>query len=400
MKKELLESCAAMYRTPAYIFDTDCFRQTIRNLRDSFGKDVGLCYAMKANPFLADRAEKEADRIEICSMGEFQICREKRIEPKKMLISGVMKSPEDLAEILGYCGEDSLYTVESMRQADYLESWSRQREKKIRILLRLSSGNQFGMDEDTLIHLLQKIQNHPYLKIQGIHYFSGTQKQIAKTVGELRKLDDLLKRLEKEYGIQLEELEFGPGLAVAYFDGQKDCIREEIRELSRAIGELRWKGKVTLEMGRAMAASCGTYLTTVKDTKQNGGRNYCIVDGGIHQIHYDGQIRGMYPPSLQVLGEMNEHRQAEDGEDPAKEWCVCGALCTVNDILVQKIKLRNLKEGSILAFEKTGAYAMTEGMGLFLSHALPRIIFYSKKEGYTLARDSQPTYIWNMERRL
>ena len=136
MKKELLESCAAMYRTPAYIFDTDCFRQTIRNLRDSFGKDVGLCYAMKANPFLADRAEKEADRIEICSMGEFQICREKRIEPEKMLISGVMKSPEYLAEILGYCGEDSLYTVESMRQADYLESWSRQREKKIRILLR------------------------------------------------------------------------------------------------------------------------------------------------------------------------------------------------------------------------------------------------------------------------
>ena len=55
MKKELLESCAAMYRTPAYIFDTDCFRQTIRNLRDSLGKDVGLCYAMKANPFLADR---------------------------------------------------------------------------------------------------------------------------------------------------------------------------------------------------------------------------------------------------------------------------------------------------------------------------------------------------------
>ena len=48
------------------------------------------------------------------------------------------------------------------------------------------------------------------------------------------------------------------------------------------------------------------------------------------------------------------------------------------------------QEGSILAFEKTGAYAMTEGMGLFLSHALPRIIFYSKKEGYTLARDSQP----------
>ena len=119
--------------------------------------------------------------------GEFQICREKRIEPKKMLISGVMKSPEDLAEILGYCGEDSLYTVESMRQADYLESWSRQREKKIRILLRLSSGNQFGMDEDTLIHLLQKIQNHPYLKIQGIPLFFRDAEADCKNGGRTEK---------------------------------------------------------------------------------------------------------------------------------------------------------------------------------------------------------------------
>ena len=81
-------------------------------------------------------------------------------------------------------------------------------------------------------------------------------------------------------------------------------------------------------MGRALTASCGYYLTSVKDIKQNNGRNYCIVDGGIHQIQYDGQIRGMYTPEVQIIGEQEE----------TKEWTVCGSLCTTNDILIQNME--------------------------------------------------------------
>ena len=64
---------------------------------------------------------------------------------------------------------------------------------------------------------------------------------------------------------------------------------------------MQWKGHVTVELGRALAAMCGYYLTKVEDTKTSDGIHYCIVDGGCHQINYDGQIKGMYEPYVKVL---------------------------------------------------------------------------------------------------
>ena len=177
------------------------------------------------------------------------------------------------------------------------------------------------------------------------------------------------------------------GIPVTYFQNQTDMTEMYLSELSDAITNMSWKGKVTLEMGRALTASCGYYLTSVKDIKQNNGRNYCIVDGGIHQIQYDGQIRGMYTPEVQIIGEQEE----------TKEWTVCGSLCTTNDILIQNMEAGDLKTGDVLAFKKAGAYAAMEGMALFLSHELPAVTFFSKADGWELIREKQETYQWNME---
>ena len=189
-------------------------------------------------------------------------------------------------------------------------------------------------------------------------------------------------------GFLAEELEYGPGLSAAYFQGQEDRTLEDLRMLSQAIGKMRWKGRAVLEMGRAFAASCGTYLTRVEDLKKNNGKNICLTDGGIHQLHYDGQIRGMYHPEIRVLPEV-------PGKE--KEWNIYGSLCTVHDLLIQKIPLKGVKRGSILAFMNTGAYSHMEGMALFLSHELPAAVFYSREKGWKLVRREQQTYIWNME---
>lgn len=66
---------------------------------------------------------------------------------------------------------------------------------------------------------------------------------------------------------------------------------------------MQYNGRITLEMGRALAASCGYYMSRVCDTKKNNGENYCIVDGGINQLHYDGQICGMKKPYFEVISD-------------------------------------------------------------------------------------------------
>ena len=91
MKKEQLEYAAARYGTPLYLFDLDILKKQADRLRNALRKETGLCYAMKANTFLTKHMEEQADRIEVCSMGEFEICRSLEIPPEKLFITGVLK---------------------------------------------------------------------------------------------------------------------------------------------------------------------------------------------------------------------------------------------------------------------------------------------------------------------
>ncbi len=58
------------------------------------GSRAKLCYAMKANPFLAGTAE--LDRYEVCSPGEFAICERIGIPMSRIVLSGVYKAETDL----------------------------------------------------------------------------------------------------------------------------------------------------------------------------------------------------------------------------------------------------------------------------------------------------------------
>ena len=51
--------------------------------------------------------------------------------------------------------------------------------------------------------------------------------------------------------------------------------------------------------------------------------------------------------------------------------------------------------GDVLVFEGVGAYSMTEGINLFLSRDLPKILFHSKEKGMELVRDTQATDVFN-----
>jgi len=384
-----LRYAAENIKAPMYIFDIDMMQDTVMEFKRKLEDKSGLCFAIKANPFLIKEMEKLVDRIEVCSMGEFRICKKLGIAPEKLFISGVLKKKEDINEILEYCHGKCRYTAESPIQFSYFVNWCETHtEDEIRVYPRLSSGNQFGMDEETIIDLIKLSEVYPNLKVEGIHFFSGTQKKkVSKIAKELEKLKVFYDRIEEEVGYQIEELEYGSGLAFPYFEGQEDKRKSDLDGMAKAIVDSGFSKRVTVEMGRALCANCGYYLTNVLDMKTIGEKNYCIVDGGMQHINYDGQIRGMYIPKFSVTSNQ------EEGQ--ATNWIVCGALCTPNDVLLANVSISNLQLGDVFIFENTGAYAMTEGMSLFLSHALPKVATYSKETGFKMHRDKQSTYVFN-----
>ena len=386
--RAVIEQAAERFETPFYLYDTDILREEMARFRAAAGPDIGINYSMKANSFILETMAELADRIEVCSMGEFMICRDMGIAPSRLLISGVLKKSGDFDRILEYGQGESIYTAESLQQFEHLCRWSRQHRVHVRCYPRLTSGNQFGMDRETVKGLMRRAQDEPFLSVEGLHYFSGTMKRmLRKQTKELQMLDDFLLSLEAE-GLHVPVLEYGTGFAVSYFQKDRDDSigDENLRSFADLVSSMKWKGRVFIEMGRALTAMCGSYLTKVMDQKTSDGKGYLILDGGIHQIGYDGQIKGMYLPFI---------RQVPEREGDPGEWTLCGSLCTVNDILCQAAPLKDIREGDVLSFDQAGAYCAMEGMSLFLSHELPQVILYSRQQGFESVRDQMETYRLN-----
>ncbi len=378
MNETKLRLAADQYDTPFYVFDTDLLAKQIRYIRAALPPGVRLCYAMKANPFLTKALEPLVDCLEVCSPGEFRICRRAGVPPDKIVLSGVYKRQSDIEDALRI--GSGVFTVESLSQWQMLVRYAEEYARPIRVLLRLTAGNQFGMEEGLLRDIVAGCQAHSFVKIEGIQYFSGTQKKSAgKYEKELTVLDNLCAALKAEHGFETETLEYGPGLPACYFP-EEDTVEEVmLSALAEQLGKLRFRGTVTLEMGRYIAASCGYYVTRVVDSKRHHGQAYCIVDGGIHQINYFGQMMAMKKPPILHLNQR---------EGKWCEWTVCGALCTTNDVLVKQYPFCELHLGDTLVFGKTGAYSVTEGISLFLSRDLPQVVFYSEQNGFCLAREA------------
>lgn len=385
MNSEALQEIAASFATPAFIFDADEFGKRARNVKSAIG-GAALCYSIKANPFLLACLPEEIDRVEVCSPGELAICRRVGVDPSTVVYSGVNKGSGDIAEAIEYGAE--LLTAESLRQLGLINAAALAAGKRVRVALRLTSGNQFGMDSEALKRAAAERGSYEGVDIVAIHYYSGTQKKkLAVVEKELAELEELADTLEERFGLSGISLEYGPGLPADYFgddpEGRDMAVLAEAGAMIAAVAARR---SVTVEFGRFLASPCGTYLTAAADIKNNNGENFAICDGGINHLKYYGQTMAMQTPPITLLGDHGERTE---------DYTLCGSLCTTADILVRKVTLPALSVGDVLAFGRCGAYSVTEGIGLFLSRQLPRIVLHSERGGNRLLRDFYGTDILN-----
>lgn len=385
---------------PCYIFDEDCFVRRAARVRQAFGEKVGLCFSMKANPFLLGSLPEAIDRIEVCSPGELTICERIGADPSAIIFSGVNKTLPDIERAMD--DRVGTFTAESRMHVDLLNACAQKRGIRVPVLLRLTGGSQFGMDAGEVLDIIRRREEYPGMEIVGLHYFTGTQKRKPSVIlKELLRVERFLQQVETECGFLLQRVEYGTGLAVDYFsdcDETADHTEEErldaIAPGIRALGE---KTQLTVEMGRFFAAPCGFYTTQIIDTKKNENIAYAICDGGLHQLKYDGQIQGMQIPVLTHFSGQTAV-PAPDDSDSSEEnerWTLCGSLCTTADVLARDVPLHNLRPGDRLVFHRTGAYSVMEGMAVFLSRDMPAVYLYSEQKGLRLVRPSLRTDGWN-----
>lgn len=383
--------------TPAYIFDLDVLKERMEKLQSVLGTDVSLCYAMKANPFLVHAMKNIAAKFEVCSPGEFAICEREQVDMKTIVLSGVNKEKHDICHVMDDCGGVGMYTVESVSQFNLLNECATERNMHINVLLRLTSGNQFGLDEEELENIIASHKDYEYINICGLQCYTGTQKKkVSQMAKELQHMDELCDMYKEKYNFTVKELEYGPGLPVSYFG--EDIYNDNydmLEEFAAELNKIKNKYEITLEMGRYMAATCGMFVSEVVDVKTNKGQNYCVIDGGINHINYYGQAMAMKIPAytfvkkdgIVTAGVDMAKREAVSVAEDTDKWTIVGSLCTVGDVIVKNIPIGRPQAGDKIIFYNIGAYSVTEGIYLFLSRRMPKIIAYSKEEGINVYRD-------------
>ena len=381
MQHDVLNTLAGRIHTPAYIFDTDEFAARAQMVQEAFGERTALCFSIKANPFLLKALPDTFQKIEVCSPGELTICETLGIDMDKVIFSGVNKTKADVERAMD--DKVGVFTAESYLHMELINSAALTRGLRVPVLVRLTAGSQFGLDESDVLDIIDRRDQYAGIDIVGIHYFSGTQKRKAKaTIKELDMLMAFFAKLETEHGFHPQRLEYGTGLAVDYFtEDAETSERERLSEIAEKIREVSAQTELTVEMGRFFAAPCGYYCTKVMDTKCNLGIRYAILDGGLNQLKYDGQIQGMQLPVITHW--KNTAPAAETAPEP---WTLCGSLCTTADVLARNAQFSDLQIGDILIFHRTGAYSVMEGMAVFLSREMPEVHLYSAEHGLEMLR--------------
>lgn len=143
---------ASEYKTPFFIFDIDNLKERCKYLKNHL-PNMDICYAVKANSFVVKEISEYVSRLEICSEGEYHLCEDLGVDPHKMVLSGVNKNYEEFDNIIKNNDDILRYTIESVNQFNMLKELSSKYKRKIMIMPRYTSGNQFGMNEDEIIDI-------------------------------------------------------------------------------------------------------------------------------------------------------------------------------------------------------------------------------------------------------
>jgi len=163
----------------------------------------------------------------------------------------------------------------------------------------------------------------------------------------------------------------GGGFGIPYFDKDQPlalpAIAANLAELiETAIEPNLPDAKVVIELGRYIVGECGVYVTRVVDRKESRGRQYVVVDGGLHhQLAASGNfgqvIRRNYPIAV-------GNRLGEETDEAVN---VVGCLCTPLDLLGDNVRLPKAEIGDLIVLFQAGAYGLTASPTAFLGHPAP-----------------------------
>ena len=336
------------------------------------------CYAGKA--FLCTGMVKLVQEIDfgldVVSDGELYTALAAGFDPSRIFFHGNNKSVHELRYAIE-CGDkdkaDSSpkIIIDNLLDIERLGQIAQDLGRTVQVLIRVIPGieidtheyiktghdaSKFGIPLEQLGDAIQTIEDTPGLTLLGLHAHIGSQAMDAQPFVDLVALmADLYRQYKDKYGKQMDHLDVGGGVGIAYIDSDRPLnLTDWARTIADAvIGEFQKEGlslpELSIEPGRAIIGTAGVTLYQIGNLKRlPEGTNYLSVDGGMadnpRPITYEAQY------TCDIANRMSARNSPH-----AEKWIVVGRYCESGDIIVQETRLQ-ASQGDTLCVFCTGAY--------------------------------------------
>lgn len=360
-----LNELARDYGTPLYVYSRQALHDAWESYRSAAnGRDVLVCYGMKANSNLAvlNEFRQLGSGFDIVSGGELARVLAIGGDPARIVFSGVGKQTWELQAALK--AGVKCFNVESESELLRLSDIAVRLGITAPVSLRvnpdvdahthpyISTGlkeNKFGIDIDDAPRVYGLAASLPGLSIVGVDCHIGSQiTEVEPYLDALGKLISLIQALQKQ-GITLTHLDLGGGIGIRYTDETvlpPSVLLDKVFAAldQHALGHLQ----LVLEPGRSLVGNAGVLLTTVEYLKHAPTKNFAIVDAAMNDL-----IRPTLYDAWHGI-EAVEPRADVSGTT----YDIVGPICESGDWLARDRDLA-LQEGDLLAVMSAGAYAFT-----------------------------------------
>lgn len=374
---------AAGGRTPLFVYDRAVIAAKIAELRAALPTEVGIHYAMKANPMpqLVAWMAGQVDGLDVASAGELRVALAAGADPAHISFAGPGKRDFELELAIG---AGVTLNIESAREFARAAAIGDRLGKRVRAAVRVNppfdlkasgmrmggGAKPFGVDADKVPALLAEIAAEG-ADFRGFHVFAGSQNLSAEAIIDAqRKTLDLVADLAEHAVVPPPLVNLGGGFGLPYFPGDQPldlaAVGEALGKALAARDPILAETRFVLELGRYLVGESGVYLTRAIDRKMSQDEVFIITDGGLHhQLAASGNfgtvIRRNYPLA----------NASRFGAPDAESLNVVGCLCTPLDKLGDKVMLPATEVGDVIAVFMAGAYGLTASPTAFLSHDPP-----------------------------
>jgi diaminopimelate decarboxylase len=374
------------HETPFYLYNPEVIKKKIKKVSQALPK-FEIYYSVKANPApdIIQMLIDEGCGLNVATKGELALACKCSCPPGKIILAGAGKTEKELDA--GIVTGVSEIHVESIDEIEKLSILAKKHDSKVQVAIRLNPGQvcrdgkivmaekaaAYGFDEVDLEKAAQKIINSENLELCGIHVYLGTQilnKELL--LGGYEHAFELAKQLVNICSCELKTIDFSGGFGIPYYSNEKELPIDEFgQQLLPIIKQAQnHKGlsqtRLVIEPGRYLLSEGGLYVTRVIGQKKSYGKQFIIIDGGIHHhLAASGNLGHVIKRNFPIVV---ANRLAED---KTKKYDITGRQCSALDTLARNVELPVVETGDIIVFFQSGAYARSVSPLGFRSHPAP-----------------------------